>query len=469
MYEDKKMGETAVSNPSLQVSVSFGRFENDSLSWEKWSTFSPNKYLEEVERCATPGSVAQKKAYFEAHYKKIAARKAELQVQEKQTEKNSFRSEDQNSEDLSGNNDEDQGSVEGVEQETDCIGEMGRTHVDNSEEVIAENTELESRSDCSQVNKPEEAVFVKEEESTAIKPEDVKELSHDIEIEIVKDSEVEPKDVKLDHRKENKKVAQAHKESTAAKLKKKPLPSTSKASQISTPRNSRPTSSPPKTLASASSIKRGNSPSLPGRKSNSTGQNKRVANKSLHMSLSLGPSNPPSSPNPAPLTTLRKSLIMEKMGDKDIVKRAFKTFQNNFKQPKSFIEERSLLSKQVSSKGTEPMVPTSMALRKQNGRPSKVESIDKRSGNAARTTIGLKTDIRAGKTKESPNKMEEKSNAKEAGRARLQSKSKDEKEAEIKKLKHGFKATPLPAFYSGQKASKNHPEKHGDAKAEKPR
>lgn len=34
-------------NRTLQVSVSLGRFENDSLSWEKLA-FSPNKYFEEV-------------------------------------------------------------------------------------------------------------------------------------------------------------------------------------------------------------------------------------------------------------------------------------------------------------------------------------------------------------------------------------------------------------------------------------
>ena len=46
----KQMGESVVaSNPTLQVFVSVGRFENDSLSWERWSFFSPNKYLEEVE------------------------------------------------------------------------------------------------------------------------------------------------------------------------------------------------------------------------------------------------------------------------------------------------------------------------------------------------------------------------------------------------------------------------------------
>lgn len=83
-----KMGDSVVSRPTLDVSVSFGRFENDALSWEKWSSFSPNKYLEEVEKCSTPGSVAQKKAYFEAHYKKIAAKKLEqLEEETQQVEK----------------------------------------------------------------------------------------------------------------------------------------------------------------------------------------------------------------------------------------------------------------------------------------------------------------------------------------------------------------------------------------------
>ena len=48
----------------------------DSLAWEKWSSFSHNRYVEEAERYAQPGSVAQKKAFFEAHYKKVAAQRA---------------------------------------------------------------------------------------------------------------------------------------------------------------------------------------------------------------------------------------------------------------------------------------------------------------------------------------------------------------------------------------------------------
>lgn len=61
---------------ALTESISFGRFMSESLAWEKWSTFSHNRYLEEVEQFSKPGSVAQKRAYFEAHYKKRAAMKA---------------------------------------------------------------------------------------------------------------------------------------------------------------------------------------------------------------------------------------------------------------------------------------------------------------------------------------------------------------------------------------------------------
>ncbi|KAK7307174.1 hypothetical protein VNO77_40001 [Canavalia gladiata] len=483
VFEDK-MGETAASNPALQVSVSFGRFENDSLSWERWSSFSPNKYLEEVEKCATPGSVAQKKAYFEAHYKKVAARKAELLAQEKQLEKDSFRSEDQNGINLSGNTfgtdaecdiSKTQGSISGFKQETSSIVEIHRTYVNDLEEEIAvsrdnqsssvevESKELESRSHSSyQIDEREEDVCMKREESLNIEAEDVKEISHVVYKETGKASEVEKKDAKLYHPKESTKVNSVKRDSNGAKTKKKSMLPTSRASQISTPRSSKPTPTPTKTVTPASSTKKGNSPSLSRRQITSTGESRKIPNKSLHMSLSLGPNNP----DPAPHTTMRKSLIMEKMGDKDIVKRAFKTFQNSFNQPKPSGEDKSLVKKQVPSRVTESKVRTSTALRKENGRQTKVESMDKRSGNAVRTTLGPKSDIRAEKGKESTRKIVEKSNAKEVERMRLQSKLKEEKEAEMKKVKH--KATPLSALYHGQKVPKSRPEK-GDAKTANPR
>ncbi|VVA94874.1 unnamed protein product [Arabis nemorensis] len=67
-------------SPSFQAksihsgSISFGRFEKEGLSWERRSSFSHNKYLEEVDKCSKPGSVTEMKAHFEAHFKKKGVR-----------------------------------------------------------------------------------------------------------------------------------------------------------------------------------------------------------------------------------------------------------------------------------------------------------------------------------------------------------------------------------------------------------
>ncbi|XP_007044953.2 PREDICTED: protein WVD2-like 7 isoform X1 [Theobroma cacao] len=73
---------------ALTESVSFGRFMSESLAWEKWSTFSHNRYLEEVEKFSKPGSVAQKKAFFEAHYKRRAAMRAAALLEQANTVSN---------------------------------------------------------------------------------------------------------------------------------------------------------------------------------------------------------------------------------------------------------------------------------------------------------------------------------------------------------------------------------------------
>ncbi|KAI5055723.1 hypothetical protein GOP47_0029244 [Adiantum capillus-veneris] len=81
-YEDEAFDRHSLTQEhttfdgGLSESVSFGRFAVDSHSWVKRSSFNHNQYLEELGNCSTPGSVRQKKAYFEAYYKAIAKRKA---------------------------------------------------------------------------------------------------------------------------------------------------------------------------------------------------------------------------------------------------------------------------------------------------------------------------------------------------------------------------------------------------------
>lgn len=45
---------------------------SESLDWGRWSSFNQRKYIEEAQQYSQPGSVAQKKAFFEARYKKAA-------------------------------------------------------------------------------------------------------------------------------------------------------------------------------------------------------------------------------------------------------------------------------------------------------------------------------------------------------------------------------------------------------------
>lgn len=64
-------------------SISFGRFDLESLEWEKWSVFTNDKRHEEFGKFN--GLVAKKKAYFEEYFKRIRELKA-LQQQNQQTE-----------------------------------------------------------------------------------------------------------------------------------------------------------------------------------------------------------------------------------------------------------------------------------------------------------------------------------------------------------------------------------------------
>lgn len=131
-----------------------------------------------------------------------------------------------------------------------------------------------------------------------------------------------------------------------------------KSPKVTIPRQSRSSASTtPITSSLRSSSKPGISPSPPKSKNPSTGEKKNAAPKALHMSIALG-STTFHSASP----TTRKSFIMERMGDKDIVKRAFKMFQNNNvgqklsgeeSKPVSFLTTLiSLISKYDSFVGT---------------------------------------------------------------------------------------------------------------------
>ncbi|KAK5838643.1 hypothetical protein PVK06_007377 [Gossypium arboreum] len=459
--EEVKIKGMGSSNPELEVSVSFGRFENDSLSWEKWSTFSPNKYLEEVEKCATPGSVAQKKAFFEEHYKKIAARKAELLAQDKSMETSSHY---HNAGDLV-----HQCSDEGYKQETNLVNEEPQiatpcqnSWVEELKQKIDSTVQSEEKKEVMGsivespgLNKPEETAPEEEMETLSKGSQDVKELSQRSENVIENTPKIKDKNLKLGQSAKSHQITAVNMERNDSRIKKKPASPVTKTPQVSTSRTSKQTLTPTTSSASRTRSKTGTtlSYSSPKTKNPSVEQSKKLAPRSLHMSISLGPS----SSGPSPLTATRKSLIMEKMGDKDIVKRAFKTFQSNYNQLKPSSQEQSPAAKPVPTKWRESRLSTLTTPQKENGGSSKVSSMEKKNAKAAPSYSGLKSDERPERRKELSKKLEGKSNGREAERKNLQTKSKANKDAEIKKLRQSlnFKATPLPAFYHGQRTSKS--------------
>ncbi|XP_010477741.1 PREDICTED: protein WVD2-like 7 isoform X2 [Camelina sativa] len=482
LREETPVKAVASSNPSLQVSVSFGRFENDSLSWEKFSAFSPNKYLEEVGKCATPGSVAQKKAYFEAHYKKIAERKAEIMDQEKQMDKNeSFRSivsdqesvEHENGESVAesevddGSNeqftcDEDKHvtdiavevnelSVDEVVNEDTVIVKKCQSSVDQVKEEVKDCVDspvLEKAEEIAFVEeRPEVVVHVQEEPDEVSQVEDVSEtvVGDEVREEVVisKDDSKDTKETPMKEVKKEKKPNLIKKSDANVRINptrsspkpnqvtKKPetnktvtskktppskeirnmmkatkIPAApiSKAPQgFSTPRVYKPASQNTSLTTSYASLKK-ETPSALLKK-------KQTAPKSLHISMNL---DPPAS-DPSALTSTRKSLIMERMGDKDIVKRAFKTFQKSFDFKNSVDGENTAL-KQNTAKATS--IPSVATRPQEKGRPTKASNMEKRSGTTAyrSPSHGLKSN----ETVEKQQKELSKSGARPVEKTRLQ-------------------------------------------------
>ncbi|PKA57815.1 hypothetical protein AXF42_Ash015193 [Apostasia shenzhenica] len=119
---------------ALRGSISFGRFLSESLDWDKWSAFCQNKYLEEAKNCSVLGSVAQKKAFFEVHYKRAPTRKPSASTEsENVTRSDAYEREIADSSINKAENDDRSAEIEALEEHSFQINSPSRIHSPISE------------------------------------------------------------------------------------------------------------------------------------------------------------------------------------------------------------------------------------------------------------------------------------------------------------------------------------------------
>uniref|UniRef100_A0A7N0V5F9 TPX2 C-terminal domain-containing protein n=1 Tax=Kalanchoe fedtschenkoi TaxID=63787 RepID=A0A7N0V5F9_KALFE len=510
-----KMRETADAVGNHEVSISFGRFENDLLHWERWSSFSQNKYLEEVEKCSTPGSVAEKKAYFEAHYKKIAAQKAEIEDPQKRPEASFLMPSEPDVESYAvtkaSETEKDHKLLEAdlsVELKLSCERPpVGKSEIVNQQkqvtldQIAEKTTEAYSFQSIQSVTADFQSTDGQTDHTQKIKVvNDLNNEPRGTEVDeqsgtgggIVRDCQTTVAEEKQESEMDNgivmelepkyrfkdpprlvevpaeadpdinevpkpgttvitklkppamTKVFLANRERNVTRAKKAPLSMAPKSAPISnsTPKKSTAKSTTSMMLSSRSSAMKGSNSSVPS--SNSLDAKRK---KLVPRSDTASPSSSLVRSAPAPVT--RKSTFMEKMEDKDIVKRTFKSFQSIPAHMTSPGEQTGSLPKLVPRNTKEISVvepPT-----KQKGKEwlPKTGAVVSNGAKATLHVASSRSDTTAHKGKELK-KQNGNPTVKVAAGSHTAVKLKEAKETtEHLRHSHNFKATPLPRFYRG--------------------
>ncbi|XP_061337236.1 protein WVD2-like 7 [Gastrolobium bilobum] len=435
-YASGISNEANESNPihALGQSISFGRFMSESLAWEKWSSFSHNRYVEEAERFSRPGSVAQKKAFFEAHYKKLAAQKAALLEQANNASQNNATGQ------------ENVGVIDNIMHDSQI---SPKSEMVVKEEQDAKVLSLTSESDIMvranehdsslnveasiipESNKVEEAEPEMEQMAglgNSMKVE-LQNLLEDVHTQKEQQSEKLSKTppIMTPIMKLLQKGSNFDDEVLASMGKKKPP--VSSIMLLKANGTSKFTSTPVKSTAPIS-FKRDNNIATP--MSNkpaalSTADKERSTHKSLQMSVNFTPIRE--------LNRLTASVM------------------------RKFESTRVGAGSSKASKDSLTPLRTPTMASKEMQKHSSLTPLTEKKRNKMRSPIisspfSLRTEERAARRKK---KLEEKFNADEAQKVQLHTKLKEKAEIEIRKLRQSlcFKARPLPDFYNERKASKN--------------
>lgn len=454
--------EAHEGNPihALGHSISFGRFTSESLAWERWSTFSHNRYVEEAERYSRPGSVAQKKAFFEAHYKKVAAQRAAALLEQANANAATAVASDNAPEPKSESQDL-------------------KTVVPTSEVVVNEQVEKEEEKVVEEPTKKEEAFTGNtngysdtEMDKLASSRVQVADIPATHEPQVLAENSAEPELSSQMHNAVNDTEVNGMELSGTPQSEKPLLKSYSSNQEASTPIKRKKTrlftssksslayhkapkvpSSPAKPVVSSCSRKDDILTPLRKKPATELEDKKRSTPKSLHKSVSFTPIKElsrltstvirkiensrvgasSSKTSKDCMTPLRTPTTVSK---NEVHKRCTKTPCSEKRRAKTPLDP--------SASGTKTPLSRWRSLRTENKARSPFSS----------APFNLRTEERAASRKK---KLEEKFNANEAQKVQVQRKLKEKEEIEIGKFRQTlcFKARPLPDFYKERKSQKS--------------
>ncbi|XP_015579522.1 protein WVD2-like 7 isoform X1 [Ricinus communis] len=433
---------------TLGQSISFGRFMSESLAWEKWSSFSHNRYVEEAERFSRPGSVAQKKAFFEAHYKNLAARKAAaLLEQANVTANNQVPQPEQKSE------------------VQDSVTQDAKLDLDKPEAGLVANDNgpnLHAEIEISQSRKVEE-VDPSTEKQAAV--EDCLKVELLTQIGVA-DKEEEVKETELS----GTKLMEKPLLKDFISKEDNPVPMSKKKAAVSSSlisgRASKLPCSPAKPAASPFHARKENNATPISKKYPIESKDRKKATpRSTHKSMNF-----------TPVREINKitSRIIRKI-DNSRVSSSYKVSKDcstPLRTPTtaSMLKESKhpLATPQSENRrATTPLHPSASANKTVRSKwhflPTDCSKFVSACRNKSQspnlsTPFNLRTEERAARRKE---RLEEKFNANQKEKVQLQATLKEKAETEIKKLRQTlcFKARPLPKFYKDRTTTKHHIEK----------
>ncbi|XP_034206570.1 protein WVD2-like 4 isoform X3 [Prunus dulcis] len=456
--------EAHEGNPihALGHSISFGRFTSESLAWERWSTFSHNRYVEEAERYSRPGSVAQKKAFFEAHYKKVAAQRAAALLEQANANAAAAVASDNAPEPKSESQD-----LKTVVPTSEVV--VNKQVEKEEEKVVEEPTKKEEaftgntngyNSDTEMDKLASSRVQVADIPATH-EPQVLAENSAEPELSsqmhnAVNDKEVKGMELSGTRQSEKPLLKQSYSSnqeaSTPIKRKKTRLFTSSKSS-LAYHKAPKVPSSPAKTIVSSCSRKDDILTPLRKKPATELEDKKRSTPKSLHKSVSFTPIRELSRLTSTVIRKIENSRVgaSSSKTSKDCMTplRTPTTVSKNevhkrcTKTPCSE-KRRAKTPPDPSASGTKTPVSRWRSLRTENKARSPFSS----------APFNLRTEERAASRKK---KLEEKFNANEAQKVQVQRKLKEKEGIEIGKFRQTlcFKARPLPDFYKERKAQKS--------------